>query len=114
MNHVQIYTFWNLHEPSFDGMSHAYDFHSPRSNLRGFLKAAQDVGLFVNVLSSALMFYTFVTLFACTRWSLCLRRVEPGRPSALAHARTRYSLQGHQRPMAVSCWHLRHPSDAGG
>jgi beta-galactosidase GanA len=61
MNHVQIYTFWNLHEPTFDGLSHSYDFHSPRSNLRGFLKAAQDVGLFVNVR---------VGPYVCAEWNL--------------------------------------------
>jgi beta-galactosidase len=61
MNHVQIYTFWNLHEPTFDGLSHAYDFHSPRSNLRNFLRAAQDVGLFVNVR---------VGPYVCAEWNL--------------------------------------------
>jgi beta-galactosidase GanA len=61
MNHVQIYTFWNLHEPTFDGITHSYDFHSPRSNLRNFLKAAQDVGLFVNVR---------VGPYVCAEWNL--------------------------------------------
>ena len=61
MNHVQIYTFWNLHEPAFDGITHSYDFHSPRSNLRSFLKAAQDVGIFVNVR---------VGPYVCAEWNL--------------------------------------------
>jgi hypothetical protein len=61
MNHVQLYTFWNLHEPTFDGVSHSYDFHSPRSNLRNFLKAAQEVGLFVNVR---------VGPYVCAEWNL--------------------------------------------
>ena len=61
MNHVQIYTFWNLHEPTFDGINHQYDFHSPRSNLRGFLQAAQDVGVFVNVR---------VGPYVCAEWNL--------------------------------------------
>ena len=55
------YTFWNLHEPTFDGLTHSYDFHSPRSNLRSFLQAAQDVGLFVNVR---------VGPYVCAEWNL--------------------------------------------
>ena len=49
LNHVQIYVFWNIHEPAynFDG-NHTYHMGG-RANLTGFLQTAQDVGLFVNL-----------------------------------------------------------------
>ena len=49
LNHAEIYVFWNLHEPSYDfSGNHTYNLNG-RANLTGFLEAAQNAGLFINL-----------------------------------------------------------------
>ena len=49
LNMVQIYVFWNIHEPTYnlDG-NHRY-IYKDRANITYFLDIAKDVGLFVNL-----------------------------------------------------------------
>ena len=49
LNHVQIYLFWNIHEPSYDfSGNHKYSLQG-RANLTTFIETAAKNGLFVNL-----------------------------------------------------------------
>eukprot|EP01084_Bolivina_argentea_P267943 454991_1 len=50
LNHVEIYVFWNIHEPFYviGSNNHVYNY-SGRANLTQFLETAKNVGMFVNL-----------------------------------------------------------------
>ena len=80
---ITTYVFWNLHEVQSDGSTVAYDFRTGRRNLRRFIQAAEDAGLFV-----------FVRLgpFACAEWTY------GGIPTRLRKIASNYSGPGSSAP----------------
>eukprot|EP01084_Bolivina_argentea_P266159 451346_1 len=60
LNHVEVYVFWNLHEPTYDfSGKHVYNYKG-RANLLGFIETAAKVGLFVNLR---------IGPYVCAEWS---------------------------------------------
>ena len=60
LNMLQVYVFWNVHEPTYDfSGNHVYDY-SGRANLTLFLQTAMEVGIFVNLR---------IGPYVCAEWS---------------------------------------------
>eukprot|EP01084_Bolivina_argentea_P195532 335405_1 len=73
LNHVQIYTFWNVHEPTYNfNGTHIYQYND-RANLTKFLQIAADVGLFVTLR---------IGPYVCAEWKF------GGLPTWLLHDRS--------------------------
>lgn len=65
LNHAEIYTFWNLHEPTYDfSDKHVYNYEG-RANLTHFLQIASDVGMFINVRIGPYVCALSITPYIC-------------------------------------------------
>eukprot|EP01084_Bolivina_argentea_P266164 451351_1 len=60
LNHLEVYVFWNLHEPAYDfSGKHVYNYEG-RANLTQFLEDAKQGGVFINLR---------IGPYACAEWS---------------------------------------------
>jgi len=60
LNHLEVYVFWNLHEPAYDfSGKHVYNYQG-RANITQFLEAAKNGGMFINLR---------IGPYACAEWS---------------------------------------------
>ena len=60
LNHLQIYVFWNIHEPNYDfSDKHVYNYEG-LTNITQFLEYAKDIGIFINLR---------IGPYVCAEWS---------------------------------------------
>ena len=60
LNHLQVYVFWNIHEPQYDfSGNHVYNYEG-RANITEFLEIAKNAGIFINLR---------IGPYVCAEWS---------------------------------------------
>eukprot|EP00484_Ammonia_sp_Unknown_P001093 CAMPEP_0197021954 /NCGR_PEP_ID=MMETSP1384-20130603/2836_1 /TAXON_ID=29189 /ORGANISM="Ammonia sp." /LENGTH=773 /DNA_ID=CAMNT_0042449895 /DNA_START=51 /DNA_END=2372 /DNA_ORIENTATION=- len=60
LNHLEVYVFWNVHEPAYDfSGKHVYNYEG-RANITQFLEAAKNGGMFIDLR---------IGPYICAEWS---------------------------------------------